>query len=73
MKDEIKISENKFCPPHYLPHKIPLGKKIENENCHIHKNKIHMLHHKPFCKLIKCQHYEFMIKKYKESKNENNL
>lgn len=60
--DKIEISQTKFCPAHYLPHKLPIGKKIKNECCHYHKAKWRMLHHKFFCKILKCPHSEFMIK-----------
>lgn len=66
IKDKYNISETLFCPPHYLPHKIPIGKKICNEKCHIHKAKWRMAHHKFFCKYLKCENYEFMINKNKE-------
>jgi hypothetical protein len=66
LKYEIKISKTNYCPPHYLPHKLPFGKKITNESCHIHKKKWRMNHNIPFCRKLKCPHYKFMIKKYKE-------
>jgi len=64
IKDKKIISRTRFYPPHYLPHKFPVGKKIKNEPCHIHKRKWRMFHHKLFCKLLKCPNYKFMIEKY---------
>lgn len=71
IKDKIgfrksEIHNRKFCPPHSFPHKLPFTKPITDEHCHIHSNKLRMLHHTLYCKLIKCPHYNFMIKKYKE-------
>lgn len=64
--DKVEISNCKFCPPHYLPHKLPFGKKIDDEPCHYHKARWRMMHHKFFCKLLKCPHYKYMIKRYKK-------
>ena len=66
IKDKIKISSNRFCPPHYFPHKLPFGEKITKEPCHFHKSKWRMLHHTIFCKLLGCKNYKFMIGKYKK-------
>jgi hypothetical protein len=72
IKDKKIISNEKHCPSHYLPHKIPFGEKISDEPCHFHYKKWRMMHHKPFCKfIVKCPHYEFMIKEYNKRKNEN--
>ena len=68
IKDKIVISKKRFCPPHRLPHKLPFGKKITKEPCHIHEHSLRMLHHRPFCKLIKCPNYEFMMKCSKQHK-----
>lgn len=68
IKDKVIISKNRFCPPHYLPHKLPFGEKINHELCHYHKNKLRMLHHKTFCRILKCKNYEFMIKKYQRDR-----
>ncbi|MBI2046562.1 hypothetical protein HYT26_00155 [Candidatus Pacearchaeota archaeon] len=67
--DKKIISKKKFCPPHYIPHKLPLGKKIIDEPCHIHKKVHNMIHHKFFCKCLKCSHYNFMIKELGKAKN----
>lgn len=66
IKDKIEISNTRHCPPHYLPHKFPIGNKICDENCHIHKAKWRMSHHKFFCKILKCPNYSFMIQKNNE-------
>jgi hypothetical protein len=65
IKDKIKISSTKCCPPHYLPHKFPFGKKITKESCHLHKAKWRMSHHIIFCKLIGCKNYSSMMNRYK--------
>jgi len=64
--DKIKISDNRFCPPHYIPHKLPFGKKICDEKCHLHKAKWRMAHHMFYCKFLGCKNYEFMVEKNKE-------
>ncbi len=66
IKDKTIISKTRCCPPHYLPHKLPFGKKITKELCHLHQAKWRMAHHQHFCKLLKCPHYNYMISKYKE-------
>jgi hypothetical protein len=66
IKDKLNISQTRCCPPHYLPHKFPMGRKICNEKCHIHKVKWRMWHHILFCKYLKCPNYKFMINKNKE-------
>ncbi len=68
IKDKIIISNSKFCPAHYWPHKLPFGKKITNEPCHFHKAKWRTFHHCSFCKFLKCPHYKFMMSKYKAFK-----
>jgi len=68
IKDKRIISKGKFCPPHHLPHKLPFGKKITKEPCHIHKRKWRRVHHKLFCKLLRCPYYKFMIKRYNNQK-----
>jgi hypothetical protein len=69
--DKTKISKNKFCPPHYFPHVLPWGKKIMDEPCHFHNAKWRMMHHRLYCKILKCPHYKFMMKKHNlwEEKN----
>ena len=68
--DKIKISDDIWCPPHYFPHKLPFGDKITNEACHLHKSKWRMLHHLPYCKILRCKNYKFMVEKYNEMKKE---
>lgn len=63
IRDKKNISRKKFCPPHCLFHKLPISEKIINENCHVHKKKWRKAHHILFCKYLKCQHFNFMIKK----------
>jgi len=65
IKDKTIISKKRVCPPHYLPHKFPFGKRVRTEPCHFHNKKYRMLHHILFC-ILRCPHYKFMIKKYKE-------
>lgn len=67
-KDKIIISKTKKCPPHCMGHKHLFTKPITNEPCHIHKKRLNMLHHIPFCWIF-CKHYRFMIKSYKKYKN----
>ncbi len=64
-KDQIKIGENIECPFEKLPYKKLFGNLFIKSTCHIHKNRLHMFHHKLFCFLL-CKHYKFMIKKFKE-------
>lgn len=68
--DKVDVSRTRCCPPHYLPHKFPMGKKIADEPCHIHKSKVHMAHHSWFCRYLKCPNYPFMRKKYEEWKKQ---
>jgi len=72
IKDKFYISKTRHCPPHYYPHKSPIGKKICDEKCHIHKTKWNMSHHSFFCKYLKCDNYKFMINKNKEILKKNN-
>ena len=67
IKDKIILSRKKCCPPHYFPHKLPFGRRITDEPCHIPKAKWRMLHHTIFC-FLRCPHYEFMIQEYKKIK-----
>ena len=63
-KIKKKRGERMFCPPHYIPHKLPIGKKVCNEHCHYHKAKWRMFHHKTFCKILRCPHYKRMMEEY---------
>ena len=67
-KDKLTVSKTKICPPHRIPHKLPFGKKIDYETCHIHIRKRGMAHHRPFCKIMKCKHYGYMVNEYKQYK-----
>jgi hypothetical protein len=69
IKDKILISEELCCPPHYIPHKIPIGEKISDEPCHIHEAGWRMSHHVIFCKIIKCKNCGFMLSKEIEWKS----
>ena len=66
IKDKITASYDRFCPPHYMPHKLPFGKKIADENCHFHKAGWRMAHHEFFCQQLKCPHYESMKEAHKK-------
>jgi hypothetical protein len=64
IKDKKILSKKRCCPPHYIPHKLPFGKKICDEPCHFHKARWRMWHHKWFCQVLGCVNYKWMIKKY---------
>jgi hypothetical protein len=67
IKDKIKLAENnECCPPHYLPHKLPIGNKVTDEPCHAHKAKWRRAHHNTFCQVLKCPHYSKMREKTKK-------
>ena len=66
IKDKHVLSGEKICPPHYFPHKIPIGKKVDNETCHVHKAKWRMAHHALFCRMLNCKNYTFMIMQHKK-------
>jgi hypothetical protein len=59
--DKSDVGKNRCCPPHFLPHKLPFGKRICDEHCHIHMAKWRMKHHSFFCKILKCPNYKFMV------------
>jgi hypothetical protein len=63
-KDEICIDKNKKCHFEEYNYKKYFPFLLKS-HCHIHKNKIHMLHHKLFCFLF-CKNYKFMINKTKQ-------
>jgi len=72
-KDLVKMDEEIYCPPHYLPHALPIfNNPITDEPCHFHKSWRHQhLHHEPFC-LTRCPHYTTMKearRKYFKDKN----
>lgn len=64
--DKHEISKKRCCPAHYMPHKLPIGPKIDDEACHYHKAPWRMAHHTFFCKLLGCPNYDFMIKKHEK-------
>ena len=71
--DKKDISNTRYCPAHYLPHKLPFWEKIIDEKCHIHKAKWRMKHHIAFCKILKCPNYDFMINRNLEEIKKNKL
>jgi hypothetical protein len=71
INDKIEISKTRYCPPHYLPHKFPIGEKITDETCHIHESGLRMAHHVYFCNALNCSNYAFMIQeKLKHAKRD---
>lgn len=69
IEDKTEIAKDKFCPAHWIPHKLPLlTERIIDEPCHYHNKLWRMLHHKAYCKILRCPHYEFMINTYKKNK-----
>lgn len=66
--DKQDISKTRCCPPHYLPHKLPIGEKITTEKCHVHQAKWRMAHHTFFCQVLKCPNFKFMKEKNEEIK-----
>jgi hypothetical protein len=66
IKDKIKIENNGCCPPHYLPHKLPFGKTIDDEPCHTHNAKWRRCHHDFYCKVLNCPNYKVMKEKTAE-------
>lgn len=67
IEDKVEIEERElFCPPHCFPHKLPFTQPIINEPCHYHRKRWRMLHHIPYCKILKCSNYELMMKEYKK-------
>jgi hypothetical protein len=64
IKDKVKLAKNnECCPPHYLPHKIPIGKKVTGEPCHTHCARWRRLHHNSYCRILKCPHFRIMKEK----------
>jgi len=70
--DEITMSKTKKCPLYRelkrLKRKLKnicLKNLIVETTCHIHKNEVHMFHHKIFCRIFCKKNYNFMLKKYK--------
>ncbi|MHC4922420.1 MAG: hypothetical protein ACYTKC_22920 [Planctomycetota bacterium] len=59
--DKHLVGGGRCCPPHYLPHKIPVGRKVTDEPCHFHERGWRMAHHKRFCRRLRCPHYAAML------------
>lgn len=70
-KDEISIDKKRLCPFEKYNYKKYFKNLLLKSSCHIHKKRIHMLHHLLFCYLSKCPHYNFMLKKYNQYKAKN--
>ncbi len=68
IKDKTPLNNGNCCPAHYLPHKIPDGDPITDEPCHFHNNWLRMAHHRCFCTLLRCPHYEKMMEGYRNRK-----
>jgi hypothetical protein len=47
---EDKVTLDGYCPPHRWPH----GSLVTDERCHYHRALWRMLHHSPFCYLLRC-------------------
>ena len=72
----LEEQEEKFCPPHRMPHTIPfIGEKVADEPCHIHTTALrYYTHHLPYCLLIGCPNAKAMMsarEKYFKEKGEN--
>ena len=74
-KDTTEILEDNLernCPEHRIPHILPMFKPdVDDEPCHIHQTTWRQEgHHEPFCKYLKCPHYNDMLnarRKYLEN------
>ncbi|MBS3088989.1 hypothetical protein J4402_04405 [Candidatus Pacearchaeota archaeon] len=67
IKDKISLRKGNCCPPHRLPHTLPIiGELVKDEPCHYHNSKLRMLHHRFFCRMLGCPYYEEMIRRCKE-------
>ena len=65
-KDKINLNNGNCCPPHRIPHTLPvIGELVIDEPCHIHESRLRMGHHRAFCRILRCPHYEEMMKRYK--------
>jgi len=66
IKDKDNLENGKYCPPHRLPHTLPIiGDPVIDEPCHIHRSRLRMIHHRLFCKIIKCPNYYTMLEEYR--------
>ena len=68
-KEVLQEDQQRYCPPHRIPHVLPWQPKVTDEPCHIHTSSLrHYGHHAPFCKIMKCPNYETMCKAKREYK-----
>jgi hypothetical protein len=68
IEDKTDLNNENCCPPHWLPHRIPIIEPlVTDEPCHIHKAKWRMVHHKLYCQVLKCPHYEIMMQQYRNT------
>ena len=63
IKDKVPMPDNGCCPPHYLPHKLPIGEPVRDEPCHTHIANWRRLHHNLFCQILACPNYPAMREK----------
>ncbi len=68
IKDKAPVGGGGCCPPHYMPHKLPVGPKVVDEPCHFHQAKWRMEHHTLFCRWLKCPNYPAMLRAAQSSK-----
>ena len=59
--DKHPVGGGRRCPPHYLPHKLPVGAKVTDEPCHFHKARWRMAHHRFVCRRLRCPNYSTML------------
>lgn len=66
-KDKIDLENENCCPPHRIPHTLPvIGELVIDEPCHIHESRLRMAHHRAFCQILRCPHYDEMMQRYRE-------
>ncbi len=74
IRDKINLNNGNYCPPHWIPHKIPvIETKVTDEPCHIHEAEWRMLHHRVYCQLLKCPHYNAMMIRYREMRQKGEI
>ncbi len=61
IKDKVPVGGGRCCPPHYIPHKLPVGPKVTDEPCHFHRAKWRMVHHTFFCRWLRCPNLPAML------------
>ena len=67
IKDKVILNNGSYCPSHRLPHTLPvIGELVRDEQCHYHISRLRMTHHRVFCRVLRCPHYESMIEMRKE-------